>query len=79
MGSRVVAVLALWLLRRSMPAVSIPIRVALFLLRVVPVSVWLLRYADRLWPVAQPAPSRSLGQRRSRRLLLERSAASPRM
>ncbi len=50
-GMRVVAVLALWLLRR-MPVVGFPIRLARLLIGALPVFLWFLRRADRRRAVA---------------------------
>ena len=48
-GMRVVAVLALWLLRR-MPVLAFPIRLARLLIGALPVLLWFLRRADRRRP-----------------------------
>jgi hypothetical protein len=50
---RVLALAAPWLLRR-MRTVSIPIRLALFFGRILPVAAWLLRRTDHFRPAAQP-------------------------
>ena len=50
-GMRVVAVLALWLLRR-MPVMAFPIRLARLLIGALPVFLWFLRRADRRRAVA---------------------------
>ncbi len=58
-GMRVVAVLALWLLRR-MPVMAFPIRLARLLIGAFPVFLWFLRRADRRRAVAPRAPALSV-------------------
>ena len=50
---RVLAFAAPWMLRR-VRTVSMPIRIALFLGRVLPITAWLLRHTDQFRPDAQP-------------------------
>ena len=49
---RVLAFAAPWMLRR-VRTVSLPIRLVLFLGRVLPVTAWLLRHTDHFRPAAQ--------------------------
>ena len=50
---RVLAFAAPWMLRR-VRTVSVPIRIALFLGRILPVTAWLLRHTDHFRPAAEP-------------------------
>lgn len=57
---RVLAFAAPWMLRRVRTA-SIPIRIALFLGRVLPITAWLLRHTGQFRPAAQPVQAKRRG------------------